>query len=84
MQYETISRKARATQYRHDAKECHHAGYSDFAAINNEMAELLDPTPRERPQRDTRAPREKRPSKGPDFARINGQRDAAPRVQGPR
>jgi hypothetical protein len=79
MQYETVSRKARAQQHRRDARECDHAGFQDFAAINWELAEMLDPTPR--PKRElTRAPRDKRPSKGPDLSRANGQRDAPPRM----
>lgn len=48
MHHETISRLARAEQYRRDALECQRAGFRDFATINHEMAEFLDPSPIQR------------------------------------
>ncbi len=48
--YEPISRRARAAQYRRDADECEASGFTVFAEINREMATLLDapkPEPKE-------------------------------------
>ncbi len=81
--YEPLSRRTRAANYRRDAMECERAGFSFFAALNLEMAAILDPPPRE--QRDYRTPQRAPGTKpvhprkaGADTSRVGGQRDAAP------
>lgn len=55
--FEPISRKKRASQYRTDARANAVAGYPGFADLLWELAEWIDPTPREpieEPKRRTR------------------------------
>lgn len=47
--FEPISRKARAAQLRADGRRNEVAGYPGFAEVCFHTAELLDPTPREKP-----------------------------------
>ncbi len=58
--HEPINHKARATEYRRAARECADAGYPGIADINWQMAELLDPTPKELPEV-KRTPRRRSP-----------------------
>lgn len=50
--YQSTNKKLRARQLRRDGAELARAGYQDSANQNFEMAELLDPTPREEMQSD--------------------------------
>ena len=79
--YEPISKKARAAQYRADAIECERRGYPGFAAVNRELADWIDPPPREAPEAPRRRAPEQSPrvSRGPDPSRLNGQRDLPPK-----
>ncbi len=79
MRYEPRGRRARALLYRNAARECDAAGYHLFAELNYEMAEWLDPTPREKPAPRKRERRPTQPPRGPDPARVGGRRDAPPR-----
>ncbi len=70
--HEPISHKKRAANYRAAARECEARGYEGIARVNWEMAEVLDPTPREvvEPKRRTR--------RGPDQSRVGARQDAPP------
>lgn len=48
MHYETVNHKRRASELRTDAMELTRRGFPMFAEVNLEMAEWLDPAPRER------------------------------------
>jgi len=50
--YQSTNKKTRAKQLRRDAMEMKRAGFDDSAQQNLEMAEYLDPTPREEMQND--------------------------------
>ncbi len=46
--YESLNRRKRATGMRAAARECELAGFAGLAEVNNTMADLLDPPPRDR------------------------------------
>lgn len=52
--YESTNVKIRASECRTAARECERAGYQGLAQVNWEMAEWLDPTPRETPPKSPR------------------------------
>lgn len=58
--YESINHKVRAAELRANAIELERRGYPMFAEVDRELAEWLDPTPRER----DREPRRTRPVQG--------------------
>jgi hypothetical protein len=45
--FEPTNRRVRAAAYRADAAECEDAGFTVFAQVNREMADLLDPPTKE-------------------------------------
>jgi len=59
--FHTLNRKARASELRTVARELEREGFSGLAEANWEMAEWLDPTPREKP---AKPPRRKAPVDG--------------------
>ena len=58
--FESLSRKVRASEMRIAAIECARKGYDTIAAVNNEMADWIDPAPKERAGRG--APRKADPA----------------------
>lgn len=58
MQFETVNHKMRAAELRATAAELARRGFHILAEVNNEEAEWLDPTPREKPLRDARRTRQ--------------------------
>lgn len=52
--FESVNHKQRASQLRTSANTLDAAGYTIFAEMDRELAEWLDPTPREKP---VKAPR---------------------------
>lgn len=48
--FEPTNRKARASQYRTDARKAEVSGFPGFAEALWELAEWIDPTPREKPE----------------------------------
>lgn len=75
MHFETVNHKLRAQELRTAAQELNRKGFPVFAEVNMEMAEWLDPTPREK---EIKPPRRGRLSRTTGDARMNAPLTPAP------
>lgn len=71
--FEKLDRKSRAQALRAAARDCEQAGFIGIAEVNWDMAELLDPTPREERRAGTVRNPDGRSAKGSNHQAVRAQ-----------